>query len=65
MLQFGESWRVDPADDLIQALRDSSGATTSSSITLIAMGDNAVVPRSAAGKRGSPLLPARPLAPDP
>ncbi|MFU1921962.1 DNA polymerase III subunit alpha, partial [Klebsiella pneumoniae] len=25
LLQFGESWRVDPADDLIQALRDQFG----------------------------------------
>jgi DNA polymerase III subunit alpha len=25
MLQFGETWRIDPADSLIQALRDQFG----------------------------------------
>ena len=25
VLQFGEQWRIDPADNLIQALRDQFG----------------------------------------
>ncbi len=25
LLQFGEDWRIDPADNLIQALRDQFG----------------------------------------